>query len=67
MNMAPLRHTPPLRGIAWQHVALDNCHGPVEVGEHPSGEQATHACAKDNRALTDPAHQEPPPRESAML
>jgi hypothetical protein len=54
--MLPLRHATPLRGIVWQHVPLDDRNGPVEVGEHPSGEQPAHACSKHNGALADLAH-----------
>jgi hypothetical protein len=56
MNMPALRHSAPLRRIAWQQVPFHNRDGPVEVGKHPSREQSTHACPKDNSPLTHSSH-----------
>jgi hypothetical protein len=56
MNMPALRHSAPLRRFTWQQVPLHNRDGPVEVGKHPSREQTTNACPKDNSALTRFSH-----------
>ena len=39
-----------------QHIPLDKRHGPVELRQHPGGEQTSHACTKDNGSLTELVH-----------
>ena len=35
----------PVHRRCGQHVSFDDCHVFVEVGEHPGGQQSTHAAA----------------------
>ena len=45
MNVAALWNATPVDRLVRQHIALDNRHGPVEVGKHPRSEQSAHAGA----------------------
>src|SRR5262245_55625738 len=68
MAVMTLWNPAPVDRLIRQHVAIDNCHGPVEVGEHPRSEQSAHAGAKYHGVVAEAVcrrpvnlpHQEPP-------
>jgi hypothetical protein len=56
MSMPTLRYPPPVGGVVGQYVAFHHGDGLVEIGQNPGGEQPAHACAENNRVVTELRH-----------
>jgi hypothetical protein len=54
--MAPLRYPSPVVGTEGQHVSLDHRDRLIEVGQHPSGQQASHARPQHDRVFAKLRH-----------
>jgi len=63
----PLGHTTTALAARRQAVPIDDRHLVVGIGQHPRGEQATHAGTNDHRVRTDLAHLTPPHRDVGTL
>jgi hypothetical protein len=64
MDVAALRHSPPVRRVVGQRIALDNRYGLIEIGQNARGYQAAHARSKYHSMLTELRHESPYPTAS---
>jgi hypothetical protein len=64
MDMPTLRDPSSDSGAVRQHIPIDHSDGPKEISQDPRGKQPTHACPKNDRALTQFWHGEAPESKS---
>jgi hypothetical protein len=59
VSVPALGNAPPILIRFWERVAFHDRDSPVRVGQHPGGEQPSHAGAEDHRVVTDLRHLAP--------
>ena len=59
MDVAALRHSPPVRRVVGQRIALDYRDRLIEIGQNARGYQPAHARSEYHSMLTELRHESP--------